>query len=146
MTLERKTSVWRWALLGGVLASWPIMVWRMWSAFWTVPSAELLERQRLVELPTMSTFWMEVGVGAVELALVSLLLWPRWRKHYRLRLLAVVAGTAVWFFVTTPLAISSIERVHRQWLALVHVATLLALVLALLAPLARWALRRLRRP
>ena len=108
--------------------SWAVMLALMWAAFWRLPSPELLQRQRLVQPPTLASLAWEALLSALERAAFVALLWPRWARFYAARLAAAVLGGALWFVLTTPLAISSIERVHRRWLALVVLA--LALLLA----------------
>jgi hypothetical protein len=121
----------RQLVLGGLVLSWSVMLVRMWSAFWSVPSPELLERQRMVQPPTFASLRWEIAQSAVELAIIGLFLWPGWRRFYLLRLLAAGTGTLVWFLLTPPLAITSVQRVHRRWLALVGALLVLLAVLGM---------------
>jgi hypothetical protein len=113
--------------------SWPVMLARMWAAFWTLPSAELLERQRTVQAPTLTDLWTEAAVSGIELAAVCLLVWPRWERYYRTRLLLAGAGAFAWFVASAPLAITSVQRVHRLWLFLLAVFLLAAFLVAVAA-------------
>jgi hypothetical protein len=130
----------RWAVLALIAASWPLMVARMWIALWTVPSAELLQRERLVRIPTVETFWHQTLVSGAELVVLVALLWPRWRAGYPIRLLTAGAGTFLWIVFTAPMGITSLQRVHRQWLLLVVGVCATALLLGFAAGI----LRRLR--
>jgi hypothetical protein len=123
-----------------LVLGWTVMLVRMWAAFWTLPSAELLERQRTVRPPTMGDLWREALVSGAEMAALVLLLWPGWTRLYRTRLLLGAVGTAAWFIASAPLAITSVARVHRFWLFLAAVF-LLAVFLATLAAAGVRALR-----
>jgi hypothetical protein len=122
----------RQLVLGGLVLSWSVMLVRMWIAFWSVPSAELLERQRMVQAPTFATLRWEIAQSAVELAILGFVLWPGWHRFYLLRLLTAGFGTLAWFLLTPPLAITSVQRVHRTWLALVGALLILLAILGLL--------------
>jgi hypothetical protein len=128
---------WRWGLLGLVVGTWPLTVVRMWRALWTLPSPELLQRERLVDIPTVATFWSLVLASGAELAVLVLLLWPRWERGYPYRLLAASLGTFLWIVVTAPVGITSLQRVHRQWLLLVVALCLAAFLVRALAALGR---------
>jgi hypothetical protein len=136
----------RWLVFGGLLLSWFVMLARMWSAFWSVPSPELLERQRMVQPPTFASLRWEIAQSAVELVILWLLLWPGWRRFYLLRLLTAGIGTLAWFLLTPPLAITSVQRVHRTWLALVGALLVMLAILGLVwaggMRLHRWARAR----
>lgn len=118
-------SPWRWALPAALVVGWIAMIGWMWSEFWTAPPPEALERERTVRLPTLATFRAEVGRSAVELAFFALAAWPRWRRALPLRLLAAGTAGAIWFVVSAPLALTSVELVHRRWLAAMVAAFLL---------------------
>jgi hypothetical protein len=47
-------------------------------------------------------------------------------------MLGAGVGALAWFLLTPPLAITSVQRVHRTWLALAGVFVLLLAVLGLL--------------
>jgi hypothetical protein len=112
----RWRRAWRWAVLGTVAVGWIVTLLRMWDAFWTLPSAELMERQRPVRPPTMGSLAAGISRSVAELGFFVLAAWPRWRPAYGLR--AAGAGTAVLFYfvATVPPVITSVERVQRQWL------------------------------
>jgi hypothetical protein len=113
------------------------MVFRMWQALWTLPSPELLQRERLVDIPTVATFWSMVLASGAELAVLILLLWPRWERGYPYRLLAASLGTFLWIVATAPVGITSLQRVHRQWLLLVVVLCMAAFLVRVLVVLVR---------
>jgi hypothetical protein len=136
--VQRLLRRWREGIVGALVLSWAFMLWRLWTEMWRFPSAELLERRRPVRPPTMESLGFEATLSAVELAVLCLIVWPGWRRYYAARLLAAGTLATGWFLVTTPLVITSIQRVHRQWLILVA-ALLLA---AGLAALTLAALRR----
>jgi hypothetical protein len=122
----------RQLVFGGLVLSWSVMLVRMWSAFWRLPSPELLERQRMVRPPTFASLRWEIAQSAVELVILGVLLWPGWRRFYLLRLLTAGIGTLAWFLLTPPLAITSVQRVHRTWLALVGASLVLLAVFGML--------------
>ena len=138
MTARRSDP--RYWFLALLVISWLVMLVLMWREFWTLPSPELLERRREVQPPTMRSLFGSVVRALAELAVLLVLLWPG--RLYRTR----VAGTALllvaWFVFTVPMTISSVEQVHRRWLA----AVFLALPVVLLASLAAALVRRFRAP
>jgi len=107
---------WRWAVLGVVAVAWMVTLVRMWEAFWTLPSAELMERQRPVRPPTMGSLVAGVSRSMAELGFFVLAAWPRWRPAYGLRAAGAGIAALVYFVATVPPAITSVERVQRQWL------------------------------
>lgn len=132
--IERWAPFVFWALLA---ITWIVAVYYLWDALTTVPSAERLERSKLVAIPTPRTFFAATAFSAMELAVVLAALWP-WRTRYyatRLAITALVMST--WFVTTTPMQLSRMDWVHRRWLALVILALMVALVAVLLYRLAR---------
>lgn len=108
----------RWIVLAGLVLSWVVMVTVMAAEFRAVPAADVLQRHRMVQPPTAATFGVEVAASALALVFACLVLWPGWARLYRTRLLTTGAALALWFLLTPPLAITSVQRVHRSWLAL----------------------------
>lgn len=127
-----------WLLLG-LLLSWIAMLILMRIEFWTLPAPEALQRERMVRLPTMQTLRTSAVQSAVEFLVLALLLWPG--RAYGVRLALTSAGLLVYYVVSAPMAITSVEQVHRRWLAAVAVVLLLATVGIFL----RAAVRVLRR-
>jgi hypothetical protein len=131
----------RWALLALLAAGWLVMAYAMWRAYWVLPSPELLQRQRMITPPTLGSVGRLVLLSLLELAVLSAVLWPRWERFYATRLFAAAVAGAAWFLFTTPLAITSVQRVHRIWFAVMVVL----LLISWLAALAVGTLDRLRR-
>lgn len=132
--VERWAPVVFWAFL---VVTWVVAVYYLWDAMTTIPSAERLERSKMVAIPTPRTFFAAAAFSAMELAVVLAALWP-WRTQYyatRLAVTALVMGT--WFVLTTPMQLSRMDWVHRRWLALVILTLVVALGAVLLYRLAR---------
>ena len=140
---------WGWigrtALAAGIALGWLAMVALMWKRLWTPPPPEVLQAPRMVQPPTPGRFGRAVAASAGELATLLLLLWPGWRRLYGLRLGVAAVGLSAWFLFTTPLGLSSVEQVHRRWLALVAAVLLLTAVVLLLGTAARALGRRFGR-
>ena len=132
--LERWAPVAFWAFLA---VTWVVAVYYLWDAMTTLPSAERLERSKMVAIPTPRTFFAAAAFSAMELAVVLAALWP-WRLEYYATRLAVTALVmSTWFVLTTPMQLSRMDWVHRRWLALVILLLVVALGAVLLYRLAR---------
>jgi hypothetical protein len=131
----------RTLLILALLLSWVALLLLMRSEFWTVPPPEVLERQRMVRPPTMQDLRALALQSAAETLTLTALLWPG--RAYTLRLGLAAGGLVPYFILTAPLALTSVEQVHRRWLA----ALTLVLVAAAVLLLARAAFAALsRRP
>lgn len=128
----------RYTLPAALLLGWLIMLPLLWRAFTTVPSAERLRESRMVQIPTLETVIQQVGLSAVELGVALLLAWPGRRALSRLWVAAI--GAWAWFLATTPLGLSTVQWVHRRWLA----ATALLLLAAALGASTLRLVRRTR--
>jgi hypothetical protein len=139
------TRLERWARLGfwgALMGSWVVMVAYMWDALTTIPSAERLEETRMAVIPTPRTFAAAVIFSALELGVVLAVLWP-WRPNwYAARIAVATLGLITWFIITTPMALSQMDWVHRRWLGFMILAVAAGLVAHLLY---RWV-RRLAGP
>lgn len=123
-----------------VLLSWPIAAFLMWQQLWIVPDAEVLRVPRMVRPPTMQAFTREVLVLAAEVLVLASLLWPR-RHLYAIRLLLAAAALPVWFVVTVPRGLTTVDQVHRRTIAVLILVLWLSVLM-----LAVWRLvRRLNR-
>jgi hypothetical protein len=123
-------------LLGLLALSWPVMLALMWQAFWTVPPPEVLEQTRFVQPPTFGSLRHTVLLSAAELAALALWLWPG--RHYVPRLLFSPILLSLYFIFTTPLGLTTVDQVHRRWLALwILLLGLIALLVALRS-VVRW--------
>jgi hypothetical protein len=129
----------RTLLIIGLLLSWIVMLLLMRSEFWTLPAPEALQRERMVRPPTMQDLLTLALRSAGEILVLILLLWPGGGYAVRLSLTAV--GLILYFVATAPMALTSVEQIHRRWLAAVAVVLLVATILTLL----RAAVRALRR-
>lgn len=137
---------WRLGIWLGLILGWLVMLLYLWAAFATLPSAERLEHTRMTAIPTLRTVALLGARSAVELAVLLVLLWPWWARFWALRLLAAALLFAVWFIATAPLTLSSIEWVHRRWIAAMSVVLLLSWIIVVTAGLTRAARRRFAAP
>lgn len=122
-----------------LVVSWVVMLALMWRQFWTPPPPELLEQGRMVRPPTLAALGMVVVWSALELAVLTTLLWPG--RYYRPRLAMTAVLLVPYFIFTTPLGINSVEQVHRRWLALIAALLLAGVAVSAVMALVR-ALRR----
>jgi hypothetical protein len=111
------------ALLVGI--SWLVLLVLMWRAYRTVPTAEQLADARHVRPPLPADLLVNFLSSTVEAAVLLILLWPQWARRYILRVTAGLIGLVVWFFVTVPLDLNTMEWLHRRWLALMILVLLL---------------------
>lgn len=125
----------RTLLIIGLVLSWIVMLILMRSEFWTLPAPEAVQRERMVRPPTMDSLLTRAGRSAVELLLLTLLLLPG--RAYAVRLALTTVGLILYYVLTTPMAITSVEQVHRRWLAAVAVVLLVATILTLSRAVAR---------
>lgn len=130
---------WRTALAGALLLSWIALLPLLWRAFATLPSAERLQQSHMVQIPTLQTFGLQVASSAAEVAVLLLLVWPFALRRYLLRLWAAALGTIVYFIATVPLSLTTLQWVHRRWLAAVALVLLAAAVVASIRALVRRA-------
>ena len=113
-----------WVLLA---LSWVVVVWYMWDAMTTIPSAERLQDTRMAEIPGPRRFFTAAAFSGMEAAVILAALWP-WRPaYYATRLAVTTLGVITWFVITTPLDLSRMDWVHRRWLAFLVVAQVAAL-------------------
>ncbi len=127
-----------------IALSWVALLPLLLSAVTSVPSAARLERSHAVPIPTFETLARVVLVSALEVGLVLGLLWPKRSRGYTARVLLAAALLAVWFVLSTPLALTRLEWVHRRWLALLAFTLLAAGVYALVRGIARKRRQRTR--
>jgi hypothetical protein len=127
-----------WLLLGLAL-SWLVMLVMMWSEFWTMPAPEVLQRERMVRAPTLESLRAHVLQSAGELLVLLLLLWPG--RVYVLRLAVSTAGLILYAVLSAPIALTSVQQVHRRWLS----GVIIVLLVTMLVVLGRAAVRGLRR-
>lgn len=121
--------------------SWLVLLPLLWQAFATLPTPERLEQSRMARIPTLGSFLYTTGRSALEFAALLALTWPRPRL-YASRLAFASVALLGWFLYSTPLNVSRMEWLYRRWLALAVLALLLALLVEVLARLARKAVRR----
>lgn len=126
---------WRIALWAGLVIGWLVMLLYLWSAFATLPSPERLEQARTVRIPTLRTVAVLVVRSGVELAAVLALLWPWSRRLFEVRMFAAGSLLTGWFLATTPLSMSTVDWVHRRWLAAMVVVLMTGLLVVLTARL-----------
>ena len=134
---------WRRALVVLVAASWLITVPLMWRAFSTLPSAERLERSHMVQIPTLQTLLLQVGISFLEMAVVVAVLWPGYARAWLLRLWFAALGTTFYFLLTPPLGLTTLQWVHRRWLAALSAGLLITALTASMLALGQ-RLRRAR--
>jgi hypothetical protein len=128
---------WRLGLWLGLIVGWLVMLLYLWAGFATFPSAERLEHSRMMAIPTLRTVAL-LGVRSVfELAVVLVVLWPGWSRLWAARLLTASLLLAAWFLVTTPLTLSTIDWVHRRWIAANAAVLLLSFSVVVAVALAR---------
>lgn len=133
---------WRFALAAALLLSWILLLPLLWQAFATVPSAERLQQSHMVRIPTLQTLWLQIGLSALELSVLLAVLWPLASRRYLARLWAAALGSTAYFLFTAPLSLTTLEWVHRRWLAAVALGLLLSALLASAGALLRRSRRR----
>jgi hypothetical protein len=119
-----------------VLISWPVTAFLMWQQLWMLPDAEILRLPRMVRPPTMQAFTRETVIAAGEVLVIAALVWPR-RRLYATRLLVAAAALPVWFLVTVPRGLTTVDQVHRR-----AVAALILLLWISLVTLIVWRIAR----
>ena len=114
--------------LAALLAlSWLLMLGLAWRAYQTPPPPEVLEGPpRMVPPPTPASLARILTLSITELGALLLVLWPRWRRGYTVRLWLAAVGTVLWFIATVPLGLTTVVQVHRRWLAGVAALLLVA--------------------
>lgn len=135
---------WRLGIWIGLILGWLVMLLYLWSGFATFPSAERLEQSRMTAIPTLRTVATLAARSAAELGVVLALLWPQWSRFWASRLLAAALLLAGWFIATTPLTLSTVDWVHRRWIAATAAVLLLCSILVFAVQLARIATRGAR--
>lgn len=130
----------RFTLPAALVLGWLIMLPLLWRAFTTVPSAERLRESRMVRIPTLDTVIQQAGLSAIELGVALLLTWPGRFALTRLWIAAI--GAWAWFLATAPLGLSTVQWVHRRWLA----ATALVLLACAIGAVILRLVRRTRTP
>ena len=100
-----------------IAISWVVLLILMWRAYRTVPSAEQLADARHIRPPLPTDFYFNLLSSTVEAVVLIILLWPGWVRRYVLRAVAALLGLVVWFFMTVPLDLNTMEWLHRRWLA-----------------------------
>jgi hypothetical protein len=128
---------WRLGLWFGLILGWLIMLLYLWAGFATLPSAERLEHSRMMAIPTLRTVVLLGVRSMVELGVLLLVLWPGWARFWAARLLTSSLLLAGWFLVTTPLTLSTMDWVHRRWIAANAAVLLLAFIVVVTAAVAR---------
>lgn len=126
---EQRARVTFWVAL---VAVWIVAAWYMFDAAATVPSADRLAQDRMVEIPTPSGYIAAVIMSGLELALVLAILWP-WRPElYASRLAFAALALITWFIMTTQIDVSRMDWIHRRWLASTILLQLLGIAVLLL--------------
>ena len=133
---DGRGSILRILLFTGIAVSWAVMLTYAWTAFSTLPSPERLETSRMARIPTLDVMRGLAARSAAELAVLLALAWPAPRR-YTTRLVVAVLALPVWFLATAPLTLTSVQWVHRRWLAAVWLAVSGALVITTLIRYAR---------
>jgi hypothetical protein len=123
-----------------LLGSWIAMLALMRIEFWTVPPPEALARERMVRLPTPETLRGTALRSTAEVALLLLATIPG--RAWVSRVALAGGMLALYFVLGAPLSVTSVEQVHRRWLALVALALLATAAGAALVRLARRLRRR----
>ena len=132
---ERRADRWssrRFLFWLALIAGWLVLLPFLWQGFAEVPSAERLEQRHTVGIPTLATLGWTIAKSALELTAVLALAWPAARL-YATRLWLAALGLAVWFVWSTPLGITTLEWMHRRWLAGMVVVLVGAAVVAAVA-------------
>ncbi|HEY0671894.1 MAG TPA: hypothetical protein VGD27_06495 [Longimicrobiales bacterium] len=119
-------------IAGTVLVSWAVLLVLMWRAYHTLPTPEQLADERHVRPPLPIDFYRNVATSTAELVFLALLLWPWRARHYIVRLLIAALVLIVWFFLSVPMDLNTMEWLHRRWQALM---VLLLIICAAIYPL-----------
>lgn len=120
----------RAAFVGAIGVSWIVLVALMWHAFRTVPSAAALSDARHVPPPLPRDFVRHTIESFLQFLLVTVFLWPWWRRFYIWRGLLATFVMMAWFLFTVPLDINNMIWLHRRWEALVILALIVAVMVA----------------
>lgn len=137
--MRKTTFVYRTAVVTLIGVSWVVLVVMMWRAYHTLPSAEQLADVRHVRPPLPADFLLNLTKSLVVAVLLTVALWPRATRRYILRVAIALLALIVWFVMTVPLDLNTMEWLHRRWLALM----ILLLLLTLIAyPVLAWRARR----
>lgn len=126
--MSRIATIYRWAALGFVAASWAILAVLMWRAFHTLPSAEALADARQVRPPLPADLLLNLGESLAVAILLAGVLWPSRARRYILRVGIALIALVAWFIMSVPLDLNTMEWLHRRWLALMTVMLLLTLL------------------
>jgi hypothetical protein len=128
---------WRLGLWFGLILGWLVMLLYLWAGFATFPSAERLEHSRMMAIPTLRTVALLGVRSMLELAALLVVLWPWWSRFWAARLLTASLLLAGWFLATTPLTLSTMDWVHRRWIAANAAVLLLSFLVVVTVALAR---------
>ena len=115
-----------------VLLSWLVLVVMMWQAYHRVPTPEALGDARHVRPPLPVDLYLNMATSLGESLFLTALLWPWWGKRYLGRLVLGTVALVLWFFLSVPMDLNTMEWLHRRWLALM---VLFLIVCALVYPL-----------
>lgn len=119
-----------------VLISWPVTAFLMWQQLWTLPDPEILRLPRMVRPPTMQAFTREAIIAAGEVLVIATLVWPR-RRFYATRLLVAAAALPIWFLITVPRGLTTVDQVHRRVVAALILLLWISLVMLVVWRIAR---------